>query len=390
MSLLYSSAFKYPEAEFKKNPEFMDTNQYHQQQHNSGLMRSSSPEMETLLAKYLSPCSGSGDSDSHDMQEFGEKTVKKEEAESMPQQNGYSNGSQMIYQNQQASALQSHNSMSVGHTMESTFGVMNSMSMENPMQSKMGTRNGSNLVGQHSSPAGLFSNLGVDNGFNLSFGARNGTNGDASPSTVRFSSHMNFSSGPSSSSRLMAQIGDIGHETIGASSPETGDLHNINGGNGHYFPNFQTNSWHETSFSGQKRARDDDGNTFSGLNALENQSGNSGRCSTGLIHHLSLPKTSAEMAAVEKYLQFQGSVPCKIRAKRGFATHPRSIAERVRRTRISERMRKLQELFPNMDKQTNTADMLDLAVEYIKDLQKQVKTLTDSKAKCTCSSKQKQ
>ena len=85
--------------------------------------------------------------------------------------------------------------------------------------------------------------------------------------------------------------------------------------------------------------------------------------------------------------------------------------------------------------QTNTADMLDLAVEYIKDLQKQVKvlykllsvhqnhmklflfllsvekkshmnlqlllsshtkslflvqTLTDTKAKCSCSSKQKQ
>ncbi|XP_042980246.1 G-box-binding factor-like [Carya illinoinensis] len=60
------------------------------------------------------------------------------------------------------------------------------------------------------------------------------------------------------------------------------------------------------------------------------------------------------MAAIEKFLQFQDSVPCKIRAKRGFATHPRSIAERVRRTRISERMRKLQDLVPNMDKQTNT------------------------------------
>lgn len=33
---------------------------------------------------------------------------------------------------------------------------------------------------------------------------------------------------------------------------------------------------------------------------------------------------------MEKYLQFQDSVPCKIRAKRGCATHPRSIAERVR------------------------------------------------------------
>jgi hypothetical protein len=56
------------------------------------------------------------------------------------------------------------------------------------------------------------------------------------------------------------------------------------------------------------------------------------------------------MAAIEKFLQFQDAVPCKIRAKRGCATHPRSIAERVRRTKISERIRKLQELVPNMDK----------------------------------------
>ncbi|XAR57482.1 hypothetical protein NMG60_11025642 [Bertholletia excelsa] len=46
----------------------------------------------------------------------------------------------------------------------------------------------------------------------------------------------------------------------------------------------------------------------------------------------------------------EDSVPCRVRAKRGCATHPRSIAERVRRTRISDRLRKLQELVPNMDK----------------------------------------
>ena len=45
--------------------------------------------------------------------------------------------------------------------------------------------------------------------------------------------------------------------------------------------------------------------------------------------HFSLPKTSSEMAAV---LRFQDAVPCKIRAKRGCATHPRSIAERVSRS----------------------------------------------------------
>lgn len=84
---------------------------------------------------------------------------------------------------------------------------------------------------------------------------------------------------------------------------------------------------------------------------------------------------------------FEDSVPCRIRAKRGCATHPRSIAERVRRTRISDRIRKLQELVPNMDKQTNTADMLDEAVEYVKLLQKQIQELKDHQKTCICAQK---
>ncbi|XP_038683690.1 transcription factor bHLH81-like [Tripterygium wilfordii] len=90
-------------------------------------------------------------------------------------------------------------------------------------------------------------------------------------------------------------------------------------------------------------------------------------------------------AEMEKLLE--DSVPCKIRAKRGFATHPRSIAERVRRTRISDRIRKLQDLVPNMDKQTSTADMLEEAVEYVKFLQRQIQELTEHRSKCTCMAK---
>ncbi|XP_076913181.1 transcription factor bHLH130-like [Bidens hawaiensis] len=108
---------------------------------------------------------------------------------------------------------------------------------------------------------------------------------------------------------------------------------------------------------------------------------------TGLTHQLSLPTSSTELSVKEKLMQFQDNVPLRSRAKRGCATHPRSIAERVRRTRISERMRKLQDLVPNMDKQTSTADMLDLAVDYIKELQNQVETLSDRRTKCTCPNK---
>lgn len=84
----------------------------------------------------------------------------------------------------------------------------------------------------------------------------------------------------------------------------------------------------------------------------------------------------------------EDAVLCRVRAKRGCATHPRSIAERVRRTRISDRIRKLQELVPNMDKQTNTADMLEEAVEYVKFLQKQIQELKEQQKKCKCFAKE--
>ncbi|XP_010555784.1 PREDICTED: transcription factor bHLH129-like [Tarenaya hassleriana] len=99
----------------------------------------------------------------------------------------------------------------------------------------------------------------------------------------------------------------------------------------------------------------------------------------------SMPQTSLEMGRMESLMNIpEDSVPCKIRAKRGCATHPRSIAERERRTRISGKLKKLQELVPNMDKQTSYADMLDLAVEHIKGLQHQVETLRKDTEKCTC------
>jgi hypothetical protein len=44
----------------------------------------------------------------------------------------------------------------------------------------------------------------------------------------------------------------------------------------------------------------------------------------------SMPQTTLEMATMENLMNIpEDSVPCRARAKRGFATHPRSIAERV-------------------------------------------------------------
>ncbi|CAK9140361.1 unnamed protein product [Ilex paraguariensis] len=262
-------------------------------------------------------------------------------------------------------------------------GSYSAVKMESPIELRTPNANCSNLIRQSSSPAEFFSGFSVT-------GASNGTYGETSCSTVRLNNRNNFSSGPSSCSRFMHQIAGNVNESIGTGSHENGHLRSGTNTDGCYAPSILTDSWNDSTFKSLKRNRDGDVKMFPSLNSLEFENVNSRNNNPGLTHHLSLPKTSAEMAAIEKFLQFQqDSIPCKIRAKRGFATHPRSIAERMRRTRISERMRKLQDLFPNMDKQTNTADMLDMAVEYIKDLQKQVQTLTDTQTKCVCSSKQK-
>lgn len=201
MSLLYSSGFKSSDGELRKNQEFMDLNPYHyhqqqqQTQQNSSLMRyrsapssfleslvngtsghdggggggigsgdyrylrSSSPEMDTMLARFMSSCNGSGDSISQNLQEFGERPAIKQEGED----------SEMVYQSLPGHNLVTDNSVSAGNSMDSAFNVMRSMALENSVQAtKMSTANGSNLARQNSSPAGLFSDLGVDNGMDLS------------------------------------------------------------------------------------------------------------------------------------------------------------------------------------------------------------------------------
>ncbi|KAJ6797691.1 transcription factor UNE12-like [Iris pallida] len=68
----------------------------------------------------------------------------------------------------------------------------------------------------------------------------------------------------------------------------------------------------------------------------------------------------------------------RVRARRGQATDPHSIAERLRRERIAERIRALQELVPNTNK-TDRAAMLDEIVDYVKFLRLQVKVLSMSR-----------
>ncbi|GJX35710.1 transcription factor bHLH130-like protein isoform X1 [Tanacetum coccineum] len=234
----------------------------------------------------------------------------------------------------------------------------------------------SNLLRQSSSPAGFFDQLDMDNGFSamrslddFKVGGR-GIGNSMLSSTKRMKNEMGFTSSSLTSSGILPRIPENESKVMDLKSGRD------DGG-------FGSHSWDDSDILSDNFLKDFgeiDQNKLSSSNPSENQNDVGRiRAPSTLVHHMSLPSSTAEL---DKLLHFQDSVPLRSRAKRGCATHPRSIAERVRRTRISERMRKLQELVPNMDKQTNTADMLDLAVDYIKELQKEAESLSDHHAKC--------
>ncbi|CAK8565148.1 unnamed protein product [Lathyrus sativus] len=321
---------------------------------------STSSEMDTMLSKLMSSNNGWNNCE-EPLEEFDVKNVKKEVGESVGQNGDYSyGGSELIYQGFSSGS---------GNGFYGSFGGGNFRDSEDCAQAKMGVRSCNNLVRQKSSPAGFFSH---ENGLTT---LREDTNGHETPHGT-----LNFSSMPSTCLKRMPQIAENRIQSLEANGDSKTQ----------HMPSFTNEFWDNSSFNAQKTETEDE-IMFSTSNGLESHEADFCYQNLGLTHHLSLPSSSTKItSSIEKFLQIQDSVPCKIRAKRGFATHPRSIAERVRRTRISDRIKKLQGLFPKSDKQTSTADMLDLAVEYIKDLQEQVQILTDCKEKCKCASHEKQ
>ncbi|XP_058745633.1 transcription factor bHLH130-like [Vicia villosa] len=372
MSIVYTHALNYSQLESRKDMEmdseicYSQTQQYCPQ-NSSGLSRySSSPSSLLTSIGFMNEESFGNDnhryqkhyspSTSSEMETMFINSqhlpVKQEENDSFSQglqYNGYSyyeSPNQMIYQNQQQNqGLPNVFDHSENYIKETNIGSSKNCS--------------NNLIRHKSSPAEFFSNYSLHNGT------------------------MNFSSTQSSCSISMPQI--VENDEQEALQPNC--IKNKNIGK-YYMPSFEFTSdcWDSSTFNVPKTSTMNGEIMFSTSNALETQDLDFGYQKLGLSHHLSLPSSCTKMTSMDKYFHIQGSIPCKIRAKRGFATHPRSIAERERRIRISARIKKLQDLFPNSDKQTSTADMLDVAVDYIKDLRKQLKILSDTKAKCSCTS----
>ncbi|KAI4373680.1 hypothetical protein MLD38_011781 [Melastoma candidum] len=314
--------------------------------------RPTSPETERILVKFTS-----GEEGGSLLPHRGEEPEMKPDARdfALPQQlHGQGQG-----------CYQSQGSSSQRHYPRSRFDGTIPVGTDRFAQAKPGP----SLTRHSSSPAGLFADIDIDESGFVSM------RGEYGGSTTGINHQLSYSSSTTQPHPLPPSSSSLGHHM----SPIAEEKAFVRDNQERDFGSWEDALSASENFSVFDQTPE--------IKAPDNETGRS-RPLLGLSHHLSLPKTSTDTSAIDKYLQMQDSVPCKIRAKRGFATHPRSIAERVRRTKISERMRKLQDLVPNMDKQTNTADMLDLAVDYVQELQKQVKALSSQRARCTCSNGQ--
>ncbi|XP_073275139.1 transcription factor bHLH128-like [Primulina huaijiensis] len=236
------------------------------------------------------------------------------------------------------------------------------------------------LVRHSSSPAGFLNQIaatvGDSGGFSFSV-TRGMGNYNNSENLSRLNSQLSFTRQDSTLSYISEENESAVGDEMRTQNGQRKTTHSYGFGMG------TSSTWDETnsvmfSVAPNKRSKIvGDGDLLDGLDSTENQ------------FQFSMGQGGMEMTQMEKLMHNipQDSVPCKIRAKRGCATHPRSIAERERRTRISGKLKKLQVLVPNMDKQTSYSDMLDLAVQHIKSLQNQVQKLHQELDNCTCGCK---
>ncbi|KAL6963854.1 hypothetical protein U1Q18_034860 [Sarracenia purpurea var. burkii] len=105
-------------------------------------------------------------------------------------------------------------------------------------------------------------------------------------------------------------------------------------------------------------------------NNSKNTSGNNNNNNIKRENSADTSKDNSKVSEVQKpdYIH--------VRARRGQATDSHSLAERVRREKISERMKYLQDLVPGCNKITGKAGMLDEIINYVQSLQRQVEFLS--------------
>lgn len=115
-----------------------------------------------------------------------------------------------------------------------------------------------------------------------------------------------------------------------------------------------------------RKHKEDSGASFSSARSKDSNSKESSKRSGG----------KRDRSSKKVYEEEEPKGYIHVRARRGQATDSHSLAERVRRERISERMRVLQALVPGCDKVTGKALILDEIINYVQSLQNQVEFLS--------------
>ncbi|XP_020111201.1 transcription factor bHLH62-like isoform X2 [Ananas comosus] len=126
---------------------------------------------------------------------------------------------------------------------------------------------------------------------------------------------------------------------------------------------------------------EEDENPLLSPNKLTDQDSNPKRCRADQSERTATinPKTAeigANRDSNEKENSSSKQDYIHVRARRGQATDSHSLAERVRREKISERMKLLQNLVPGCNKVMGKALMLDEIINYVQSLQRQVELLS--------------
>ncbi|CAJ1931765.1 unnamed protein product [Sphenostylis stenocarpa] len=129
----------------------------------------------------------------------------------------------------------------------------------------------------------------------------------------------------------------------------------------------------------KRRGQDADNDKANGAPEIPNEAAKDNSENQQKIDHQ--PTSATKASGKNAKLGSQASDPPKeeyihVRARRGQATNSHSLAERVRREKISERMKFLQDLVPGCSKVTGKAVMLDEIINYVQSLQRQVEFLS--------------
>ncbi|KAG2702579.1 hypothetical protein I3760_06G096500 [Carya illinoinensis] len=142
-------------------------------------------------------------------------------------------------------------------------------------------------------------------------------------------------------------------------------------------------SWEPCGLDSKKRKRNGQGTKIDIAKGAPQKSGESAKDNTEIQQkgNRNQASTTNRNSGKQGKQGSQTSDPPKeeyihVRARRGQATNSHSLAERVRREKISERMKFLQDLVPGCSKVTGKAVMLDEIINYVQSLQRQVEFLS--------------